>query len=482
MKLPTLTAITLASAVLAAGPAFAAGTPGGAATTPTPPPAAAAQPSATATTAAPATTPAPKDNATAATTAAPAATPAPEAKDNATAATAAAPATATPATKGSGMTATTTAPEATTPATNGSAMTTTATAPEATTTPATEGNANALPAAGGATAGQMALTNNPPGSANVVPQTNGNDNANAKNERTPNERNPVLANNGRPLASKVIGSAVYNASDKKVGSVNDILMSEGNRPDMAVVNLSEGDKRVLVPFREFVFGNTKISGDNRVLLPSETPMSLAQLAPFHYHLQNTAVAGNGMETGAIGVLPGERTTGPVPAGHRPLSPPVTAAPPVTTAMNANGAAAPNDTGAVAPAVANPSIGTATVKTKNNNNDNNANAALPHQRNPVLADNGMPRASHVIGSGVYNSQDQKLGTVNQIQMGENGAPDQAVIAVNNGNNHHELVPFRKLVFGNTRISGNNRVILPDATVAQLDQLPPFVYNGNGNGNG
>lgn len=129
---------------------------------------------------------------------------------------------------------------------------------------------------------------------------------------------------------------------------------------------------------------------------------------------------------------------------------------------------------------NAGIGMATVTTNNANSVKNENAnALPHQRNPVLADNGQPRAGKIIGSDVYNMQDKKVGSVDDILMGVGGQPDQAVISVKS---KLVLVPFDKLIFGNTQVTGDNRVILPDETRDALAQQPDFHYNAKNQNNG
>lgn len=146
---------------------------------------------------------------------------------------------------------------------------------------------------------------------------------------------------------------------------------------------------------------------------------------------------------------------------------------VTTTTNA-GSPATATTGGMAP------IGTAMVNTGKSTTtvtDNANNNALPHQRNPVLADNNMPRAGKVIGSDVYNMQDKKVGSVDDILMGANGQPDQAVLSVKN---KLVLVPFDRLVFGNAQANGDNRVILPDETRDALSAMPEFHYNGQNKG--
>lgn len=97
---------------------------------------------------------------------------------------------------------------------------------------------------------------------------------------TPSQRNPVLADNGDSRAGKVIGSTVYSEQDKKLGSVDDILLGQGGSSPQAVI--SANGKLVLVPYSRLEFGNTKQSADNRVILRGETPDSLKKLPGFHY--------------------------------------------------------------------------------------------------------------------------------------------------------------------------------------------------------
>lgn len=97
---------------------------------------------------------------------------------------------------------------------------------------------------------------------------------------TPSERNPVLADNGDARASKVIGSDVYNEQDKKLGSIDDIVLGPGGADPKAV--LSVQGKLVEVPYGKLEFGDTKQSSHNRVILRGETVDSLKKEAAFSY--------------------------------------------------------------------------------------------------------------------------------------------------------------------------------------------------------
>jgi hypothetical protein len=120
------------------------------------------------------------------------------------------------------------------------------------------------------------------------------------------------------------------------------------------------------------------------------------------------------------------------------------------------------------------------KSSNNNvsaNGKTKSAQEPNRMNPVLAANGDARASKVIGTAVYNEQDKKLGTINDILVGRNG-----VFAVINASNHKVEVPFERLQFGNAKVDDDEKVVMPQMTQAQLKNLPKINYTANTNGDG
>jgi len=114
-------------------------------------------------------------------------------------------------------------------------------------------------------------------------------------------------------------------------------------------------------------------------------------------------------------------------------------------------------------------------TGGNNNGGGSNAAdnnnwRPSQRNPLLADNADARASKVIGTSVYNAQNQKLGSVDDILLGTNG-----VFAVISTNNKQVAVPFGDLMFGNTANRSDEKAVMPRETQERLNTLPYFRYD-------
>ncbi len=104
---------------------------------------------------------------------------------------------------------------------------------------------------------------------------------------------------------------------------------------------------------------------------------------------------------------------------------------------------------------------------NNNNNNNASNQRPSQRNPLLADNGDVRASKFIGTTIHDDHDQNIGSVSDVLIGRNG-----VWAIVSTNNKKVAVPFQNFVLGDSNARGDDKLVLPTATQAQLNTLPVF----------
>ena len=95
-----------------------------------------------------------------------------------------------------------------------------------------------------------------------------------------------------------------------------------------------------------------------------------------------------------------------------------------------------------------------------------------------------RASKFIGTTIHDDHDQNIGSVSDVLIGRNG-----VWAIVSTNNKKVAVPFQNFVLGDSNARGDDKLVLPTATQAQLNTLPVFHYNetnypnnGNGNGNG
>lgn len=106
---------------------------------------------------------------------------------------------------------------------------------------------------------------------------------------------------------------------------------------------------------------------------------------------------------------------------------------------------------------------------------NGNTA-PSKVNPLLTDNGEVRMSKLIGTNVYSDQDKKLGSVDDVVMGNAGEPQ--VIIKADGNLHP--VPWNKLRFGNAKQNSDNKVILPGESENALQSSPQYHYKANDKG--
>jgi sporulation protein YlmC with PRC-barrel domain len=84
--------------------------------------------------------------------------------------------------------------------------------------------------------------------------------------------------------SKLIGSAVYNDQNEKVGSLDDLIMKDGNRIVMAVVSvggfLGMGNKLVAVPYDQL---HLEVDKDQmKVTMPGANKDALNAMPTFTY--------------------------------------------------------------------------------------------------------------------------------------------------------------------------------------------------------
>ncbi len=103
----------------------------------------------------------------------------------------------------------------------------------------------------------------------------------------PSDRNAALTDSGSVRASKVVGSAVYNGNNEKVGIVDDILLGRDNKADMVVLSvggfLGMGKHYVSVPYSQLQLGDTRnASSHNKVVLPSASRDALKAMPEYRY--------------------------------------------------------------------------------------------------------------------------------------------------------------------------------------------------------
>ena len=120
-------------------------------------------------------------------------------------------------------------------------------------------------------AGTTAAPNNPPASApaGVVATTN-----------NPNLAVAALKLENGMRASKIIGAAVYSEQNERVGSVDDLIMTAGDKVTVAIISvggfLGLGSKLIAVPYPQLRLEN------DRVVLPGATKESLHGMPSFAY--------------------------------------------------------------------------------------------------------------------------------------------------------------------------------------------------------
>src|ERR1700712_1232231 len=98
------------------------------------------------------------------------------------------------------------------------------------------------------------------------------------------------------------------------------------------------------------------------------------------------------------------------------------------------------------------------------------------RNTVMTDSGGMRASKIVGSSVYNDHDEKIGSIDDLVIG-NDHSLHAVLSVGGFlgmGSKMVQVPFDNLEFGNTKGSSDNKVVLPGSSKQDLTSMPDFQY--------
>ncbi len=82
-------------------------------------------------------------------------------------------------------------------------------------------------------------------------------------------------------ASKLVGAAVYNDQDEKVGSVDDLIVGADNRIMDAIISvggfLGVGGKLVAIPY-----GQLRVGTDLKVTMPGATKDALGAMPGFTY--------------------------------------------------------------------------------------------------------------------------------------------------------------------------------------------------------
>ncbi|HTW27246.1 MAG TPA: PRC-barrel domain-containing protein [Acetobacteraceae bacterium] len=106
----------------------------------------------------------------------------------------------------------------------------------------------------------------------------------ASPQGNPNLQVATVKLKGGWRASKVIGSAVYNDQNQEIGSVDDLIVGQQNRIEMAVIQvggfLGIGGKLVAVPYHDLQMVPTK--DGRRLMMPGATKDALKRMPAFTY--------------------------------------------------------------------------------------------------------------------------------------------------------------------------------------------------------
>src|ERR1700749_3447783 len=102
-------------------------------------------------------------------------------------------------------------------------------------------------------------------------------------------KNPDLAvasvtMQGGSRVSKLIGSSVYNDQNEKIGSLDDLILKDGNHIAMGIVSvgafLGMGNKLVAVPYEQLHLGMDK--DQTKITMPGASNEALTAMPTFTY--------------------------------------------------------------------------------------------------------------------------------------------------------------------------------------------------------
>lgn len=127
--------------------------------------------------------------------------------------------------------------------------------------------------------------------------------------------------------------------------------------------------------------------------------------------------------------------------------------------------------ATAPATNNMSAGMPAHSTATNNGPMGASATAEKTPEYTTAD-GQIRLGKLVGASVYNDQNQSIGSVDDVLMGTDHKATTAVLSVGGFlgmGSKLVSVPIDQLKVR------DNKVVMPGATKASLEQMPAYKFN-------
>jgi sporulation protein YlmC with PRC-barrel domain len=90
----------------------------------------------------------------------------------------------------------------------------------------------------------------------------------------------VKAESGQRV-SKIIGAAVYNGNSQQVGTIDDVILDDGEKASLAIISvggfLGVGGKLVAEPYSAL-----KLGSDGKMILPEGSKDALNKMPSFTY--------------------------------------------------------------------------------------------------------------------------------------------------------------------------------------------------------
>jgi sporulation protein YlmC with PRC-barrel domain len=271
------------------------------------------------------------------------------------------------------------------------------------------------------------------------------------------------------LASKLLGFPVYNAAGndaEQLGEINDIVIGESGEVSAVIIGvggfLGVGEKNVAVNYEDLKW---VVAEDNTERLVLEVDRAALETAAA-VELVDDEPADTAMAPADQPVAPGESLdadatdTATAPA---PAEPVVEGEPTETAEAPADPNAAPADDAA---------LETGTVPA-----DPNATTAMDPIDRDVLVDLDelTLTAEELTGTNVYGPDDQHIGVVGDLVLGDDGKAIDALIIDFGGflgiGTKEVAVAFENLDFRADE-NGNNRYLLLNVTREQMEAAPAF----------
>ena len=235
------------------------------------------------------------------------------------------------------------------------------------------------------------------------------------------------------MASNLIGAAVKNANDEKLGEIKDIVFSNQGEPSHVIIDI--GDKDVEVEKSKL---DISASEDGLKVVLNGTQADLAQLpgvnikAPEQHAATTTSQPAQ--ETSSEPAATGEQTTAPEQTNQQ------------ATTTEQPAASGTTSTEAQAPSAEQPAASSETPSTEQATSSQQPEApaetstaaveqpttgetpqAQPGEQALAIPDGLM--VSDVIGATVYSPSDEKLGEINDLALSSGaGQPPRVIIGV------------------------------------------------------